>query len=285
MTKALRPCRWPMTTVEEFAPAKVNLTLHITGQRSDGYHLLDSLVVFPEVGDRVSATLSETLSLEVDGPKASGVPTGPENLMLKAARLLKAGKGASLHLKKNLPHPAGIGGGSSDAAATLRALSNLWEVPQLPAQDVLALGADVPVCMSPEPQIMRGIGDELTTVVGLPPFWVVLVNPGVDCPTGSVFDRLDQKQNAPMTAIPRFQGVPDLADWLRLQRNDLEKPARLVAPAISTVFDALDQDSAVARMSGSGATCFGIYETEAQAKTAAARLDGQGWWIAAAPVR
>ncbi len=274
-----------MTTVEEFAPAKVNLTLHITGQRADGYHLLDSLVAFPAVGDLVSASQADTLSLRVDGPKAAGVPTGPDNLMIKAARWLKPDGTAALHLTKALPHPAGIGGGSADAAATLRALSRLWDVPLPATHETVELGADVPVCMQAvPPQIMRGIGDELTLEPGIPHFWMVLVHPGVDCPTGAVFARLDQKNNAPMSAQNGFYGFRDFVDWLALQRNDLEAPAIAVAPVISDVLAALRQDAALARMSGSGATCFGLYETEAQAEAAANRLRHPDWWVVAGPL-
>lgn len=274
-----------MTAVEEFAPAKVNLTLHIIGQRADGYHLLDSLVVFPGVGDVIRAEAADTLSLTVEGPMAEGVPTGPDNLVLKAARWLDAQKGAALSLTKHLPHPGGIGGGSSDAAATLRALSQLWDVRLPNAAETVALGADVPVCMSTDPpQIMRGIGDDLTFEPGLPPFWLVLVNPGVACATGAVFARLANKANLGMQAQQGFDGFRDFAAWLTRQRNDLEAPAKAEAPVIGDVLSALAQDAALARMSGSGATCFGLYETQSQAEAAAARLQTTGWWVRAAPV-
>lgn len=273
-----------MTTVNEFAPAKVNLTLHITGQRRDGYHLLDSLVVFPDLGDCVEAEPADKLGLTVTGPFAVGVPTGADNLMIKAAKLLDPGKGAALSLTKSLPHPAGIGGGSSDAAATLRALSQLWNLPLPPAEAVATLGADVPVCMSSMPQRMQRVGELLSLEPAIPAFWLVLVNPGVSCPTGSVFGRLASKSNSPMSDHSGFDGFSDFVDWLRLQRNDLETPAIVEVPDVAEVLAALDQDAALARMSGSGATCFGVYETERQANAAVVRLSKPGWWVRAAAV-
>ena len=151
-----------------FAPAKINLTLHVTGQRADGYHLLDSLVAFADIGDEVSAQSSDSLSLTVTGPNATGVPTDGRNLMIKAARLLDENRTAALHLDKQLPAASGIGGGSSDAAATLRVLSKLWDLPIPTADQVLTLGADLPVCLTPCCQRMRGIGGDLAALPALP---------------------------------------------------------------------------------------------------------------------
>ncbi|WP_372834971.1 4-(cytidine 5'-diphospho)-2-C-methyl-D-erythritol kinase, partial [Puniceibacterium confluentis] len=166
---------------EVFAPAKVNLTLHVTGRRADGYHLLDSLVVFADIGDTVSVEASDRLSLAVDGPMAVGVPVDDSNLVLRAARFLNPERGAAILLTKHLPAASGIGGGSSDAAATLRALSELWGVPV--PRDVLALGADLPVCMAPGAQRLAGVGDVLTPVPGLPDCDILLVKPGVSVAT------------------------------------------------------------------------------------------------------
>jgi 4-diphosphocytidyl-2C-methyl-D-erythritol kinase len=162
----------------ELAPAKVNLALHVTGRRPDGYHLLDSLVAFPAIGDRVEAEPAAGLSLTLDGPFARDLGAGPDNLVLRAAQLIRPeGKGAAIRLVKSLPVASGIGGGSSDAAAALRLLARLWEVPLPPAEQLAALGADVPVCLRAMPQRMQGIGERLTPVE-LPPFWIVLANPG-----------------------------------------------------------------------------------------------------------
>ena len=269
----------------EDAWAKINLTLHVTGQRPDGYHLLDSLVVRAKVGDRLQVTPAEDLTLSVDGPFAEGVPLDARNLVIRAAELLDAGtgRGAALRLAKNLPAAAGIGGGSADAAATLRALGSHWGLP-LP-EDTATLGADVPVCLQDGPQRMTGVGEVLTPVGPLPPCWIVLVNPGKPLATPQVFAELQCKLNAPMDAIPDFANFASFATWLASQRNDLEAPARAILPEINICLEAL-KDAALTRMSGSGATCFGLYESAAQARAAAdciAKVQ-PGWWVAAAPM-
>lgn len=255
--------------IEAFAPAKVNLSLHVTGQRADGYHLLDSLVVFADVGDRLWFDPAETLLIEVSGPFAAGVPTDRRNLVWQAAQL--AGWRGRIRLEKNLPHGAGIGGGSADAAAVLRAFGA--------AQRAAELGADVPVCLRTGPQRMRGIGDVLAPVPDFPAFDLLLVNPRIEVPTGPVFNGLVRKDNPPMPdAIPAFSDTAALCDWLGQQRNDLEAPARALAPQIDDVLTALG-DAQLARMSGSGATCFGVYAdaTRAEAQIRAAHPD---WWVA-----
>lgn len=266
--------------IEAFAPAKVNLTLHVTGQRADGYHLLESLVVFVGVGDRIKVSDAEDLNLAVTGPRSAGVPTGPENLVLKAASLL-GGAGAQIVLDKHLPAAAGIGGGSSDAAATLRALSQLWGV-DLPADNGLSLGADVPVCLRAAPCLMSGVGEVLADVPALPPLWMVLVNPGVEVPTTAVFKGLSRKDNPPMEPVPAGLDAKAFAAWLSTQRNDLEPPARAVAPVIGDVLDVIAGEGAlIARMSGSGATCFGLYADADSAAHAAAQIKEKApaWWV------
>lgn len=264
--------------------AKINLTLHVTGQRGDGYHLLDSLVVRARVGDTVRVIPSDTLGLVVDGPLAAGAPLDDRNLVIRAARLLDrdAGRGAQLHLTKVLPAAAGIGGGSADAAAALQLLSRHWGLP-LP-EDVSSLGADVPVCLRDTPQRMSGVGEVLGPVPTLPPCWLVLVNPRKSASTPEVFSRLESKLNPAMPqAIPQLETAPSFAAWLAMQRNDLEAAACQVVPEIAGCIAALN-DALLARMSGSGATCFGLYETEALAARAAERIEKAqpGWWVAAA---
>lgn len=265
-----------MTRLRVFAPAKVNLTLHVTGQRADGYHLLDSLVMFADVGDWLEVSLGSGLT--VSGPMAEGVPVDGRNLVLKAAALM--GVEARIALEKHLPAAAGIGGGSSDAAAVLRALQELTgrEVPGVG----LSLGADVPVCLEGRACFMRGIGERVEPVDGMPELAAVLVNPGVEVPTGAVFNGLARKDNPAMTPLD----MGDFLGWLRAQRNDLEPPARMVQPVISDVLAAISASgSLLTRMSGSGATCFGIYADRAQAEAAAARLGRPGWWVRAATLR
>lgn len=277
-------------TRRELAPAKVNLTLHVTGRRNDGYHLLDSLVVFPAIGDVLEAEPATGLSLTLDGPFGADLHAGSENLVLRAAELMRPagrGPGAALRLVKCLPVASGIGGGSSDAAATLRLLSRLWERPLPDSSSVLSLGADVPVCLAGESSRMRGIGERLVGVT-LPPFWVVLVNPRVPVPTKAVFAALSVRQNSPMPEPARFGDLPDMVGFLASQRNDLEAPALTVQPRIGAVLEALtgQPGCALARMSGSGATCFGVFarQTAALDAVAALGLAHPDWWVAAGPV-
>ena len=273
----------------ELAPAKVNLALHVTGRRSDGYHLLDSLVVFPALGDLVEAEPAAGLSLTLDGPFARDLGAGPDNLVLRAARLIRPeGQGAAIRLVKSLPVASGIGGGSSDAAAALRLLARLWKVPIPPVELLTALGADVPVCLRTMPQRLQGIGERLTPV-RLPPFWVVLANPGFPLSTPEVFAGLAHRHNPPLPDLPaRFASPDALFAWLRRSRNDLEAPAIALQPAIGRVLDALSAQRGcrLARMSGSGATCFGAFAGAEEALAAANSLRSAeaGWWVVAGPV-
>jgi 4-diphosphocytidyl-2-C-methyl-D-erythritol kinase len=274
---------------EAFAPAKVNLTLHVTGRRADGYHLLDSLVAFAGVGDRLRASPAPVLTLAVTGPRAAGVPADEGNLVWRAARLVDPAAGAAIVLDKHLPAAAGLGGGSSDAAAAVRALSRLWGRP-LPQPAALAvLGADVPVCLAARPARMGGVGEVLAPVPPLPPVWAVLANPGVAVPTPAVFAALERRDGAPMpAALPRLRDAAELAAWLRTMRNDLEAPAIRLRPVIARVSAALAAQPGclIARMSGSGATCFGLFPDPLHARAAAAALAAAepGWWVADAPL-
>lgn len=272
------------------APAKVNLALHVTGRRDDGYHLLDSVVVFADHGDTITLAPSSDLSLTVTGPRAGGVPTDRRNLIWQAAELFPPGQGAAITLDKHLPHAGGIGGGSSDAATTLRGLAEFWGQPMPDAAAILSLGADVPVCAFGAPARMAGIGEEITPLPDLPPLWIVLVNPGVEVPTGSVFKALARADNPPLPELPS-EGWPDavaLVDWLCRTRNDLEPPARAIQPEIGRVIDRLNARPGclLARMSGSGATCFALFAAEFPARDAAAAIaaDQPDWWSVAAPV-
>lgn len=271
----------------EFAPAKVNLTLHVTGRRADGYHLLDSLVVFAGVGDRVSADLSAETSLTLTGPMAAGLSGEGDNLVLRAARLI--GVPARIGLEKVLPVSSGIGGGSADAAATLRLLARLSGRALPGAAEVLALGADVPVCLAGRAVRMTGIGEGLGAVPALPAAWLVLVNPMVAVSTPAVFKALARADNAPMPReVPKMRSAAELAAFVAMQRNDLEAPAMAVQPVIGRVKAALSAQAGcrVARMSGSGATCFGLFDDPLAASAAARaiRAAEPGWWVADAPV-
>jgi 4-diphosphocytidyl-2-C-methyl-D-erythritol kinase len=279
------------STLVEPAPAKVNLYLHLRGRRADGYHLLDSLAVFPAIGDRLTAVLGqgEGLSLQIGGPFGAGLAAEPDNLVLRAAKALAEAHGlepdTALRLEKNLPLTSGIGGGSSDAAAALRLLSRLWGVP-VPDGLALSLGADVPVCLAaPQPQLMAGIGEQLTPAPPMPGFWMVLANPGIAVATRAVFAAAKQRNNPPGPPPPALIDFAALIDWLASQRNDLQPAAISTCPAIAGVLAALG-DAPLARMSGSGATCFALHESEAGAAAQSERVRNThpGWWVATAPV-
>jgi 4-diphosphocytidyl-2-C-methyl-D-erythritol kinase len=270
----------------EFAPAKINLHLHVVGRREDGYHLLDSLVVFAGVGDRLSVSPSDRLSLAVTGPFAAGLAAEADNLVLRAARGLAARAGiaatGALVLEKNLPVASGIGGGSADAAAALRLLARFWGV-DATGLGALAggLGADVPVCVAGVPAVMSGIGEILAPAPALPKMGLVLVNPGVAVATPSVF-KARSGGFSPAARFPDggWADADSLVAGLRATGNDLEAPARSLAPVIGEVLAALAAAPGcmLARMSGSGATCFGLFPDSATAESAAATLGRTGWW-------
>ncbi|MEM5476370.1 4-(cytidine 5'-diphospho)-2-C-methyl-D-erythritol kinase [Pacificibacter sp. AS14] len=269
--------------VEVFAPAKINLSLHVTGQRSDGYHMLDSLVAFVDVGDQIVAEASNETSLAVTGPFALGVPTGDSNLVVKAAKA--CGFPMALTLDKHLPPSSGIGGGSADAAATIRAAMRLGG-PMVSPDHALLLGADVPVCLASKSTRMRGVGDVLTQT-NLPALHIVMVNPRVEVSTPAVFAQLTCKDNHPMPEdLPHWPDSLAFADWLGTQRNDLQSSAAKLAPEIAAVLVALalSPEVLMSRMSGSGATCFAIYPDRFKAEAAAARIahSNPWWWVKAA---
>jgi 4-diphosphocytidyl-2-C-methyl-D-erythritol kinase len=279
--------------ITEIARAKVNLHLHVTGRRADGYHLLDSLAVFPELGDLVEVEASPVLSLTIDGAFAGALGAGPDNLVLRAAEALRAeagiSQGAAIRLTKSLPLASGVGGGSADAAATLRALMRLWRVrlaPERLAALALGLGADVPVCLSAAPQWMSGIGADLAEAPALPPCWLVLANPLRETPTPAVFAALTRRDGAPAPrpAAP-FADAEALAQWLSGLRNDLEPAAVSLLPEIAEIRAqiAARPGCLLARMSGSGATCFGLFADAETALAARAALPPR-LWCAAAPL-
>lgn len=275
-------------SITETARAKINLCLHVTGQRGDGYHLLDSLVVFADVGDQITCAPADGLSLAITGPEGAALIADDANLVLRAARAFGRPLGAAITLNKRLPVASGMGGGSADAAATLVALSKLWHVGLPDADAVLRLGADVPVCLAGHPARMRGVGEEVSPLPHpLPPAHLVLVNPRVQVSTPTIFNGLARKDNPPMPAeLPRLKSLPELAAFLMMQRNDLEAPALVAAPAIGQVKTALGAEPGchLARMSGSGATCFGLFADPLSAAAAARRIHDAhpGWWVEAA---
>jgi 4-diphosphocytidyl-2-C-methyl-D-erythritol kinase len=277
----------------EPAPSKVNLALHVIGRRADGYHLLDTIVVFPDIGDTVEARPAAALSLTVVGPAAAALADldDASNLVMRAAaglRALAPGRpGAAIRLVKRLPVASGIGGGSADAAATIRLLGRLWGLDVTTGEVAalaLSLGADVPMCLASRPARARGIGEALDTLAHVPDLGIVLANPGVPVPTAAVFRALSTPHNPPIAALPPAD-ADGFVRALAACRNDLEAPARTVAPAVGEARDALAglPGCRLARMSGSGATCFALFDDGAAAREAAGRLAAARphWWVAA----
>lgn len=267
------------------APAKINLYLHVTGRRADGYHLLDSLVAFTDLGDEITIAPADDFALTITGPFAGQTPQA-DNLVEKTARILCARfeKAPAIHitLTKNLPVGSGIGGGSSDAAATARGLCTYFGIEDKIGDILLSLGADIPACYRCAPLRFLKIGEELQDVTDFPALPVLLANPLIPCPTRKVFQAIRAVSDGDKTALPPLGNQDALFRFLQNTRNDLTEPASHIVPTIQTVLDALRASGAsLARMSGSGATCFALYESEADCRAAAARLrqNHPGWWI------
>jgi len=277
-------------TLRLAAPAKVNLYLHVTGRRADGYHLLDSLVVFTALSDELELNLAEGMSLSVRGAFAEN--TGPldDNLVLRAARALagaaKVDRGMAAGLTKNIPAAAGLGGGSADAAAVLRGLMRLWDIPpdavDLPAI-ALELGADIPVCLAGRPSFVGGVGEKIESAPALPAAGLLLVNPGIALATPSVFTGRRGGFSPPGRFDESPASATALAALLRERDNDLAGAAISLAPVISNVLDTLESVPGchLARMTGSGATCFGLFDDEPAAASAAGEIMRDGWWVQA----
>ncbi len=296
MTKAAEPTTERAPGVRIDAPAKINLFLHVTGRRRDGYHELYSLVAFAGAHDRIEVRPAGALTLEIDGPFAGALDAGEDNLVVRAARLLAAdagvAAGAGIRLHKALPVAAGIGGGSADAAAALRALCALWGLTV--AENRLAalgfdLGADVPVCLAARPSIMRGVGERIAPAPDLPAAPLVLVNPRVPLATPRVF----AARSGPFSPPATFDSAPGdataLAAALANTGNDLAPGARRICPVIDKVLAALEAAPSclIARLSGSGPTCFGLFPTAGAAVRAASGIAAAwpGWWVRATRLR
>ena len=284
----------------EFAPAKVNLTLHVLGRRADGYHEIESLAAFAGVGDRLTLVPGGPLELIVRGPTAAAAGASSDNLVLKAARAL-AGQVPTLRLgrfelDKELPIAAGLGGGSSDAAAALRLLARHNDLPVGDARlqaAARATGADVPVCLDPRTRMMHGIGEILSDPIDLPELPAVLVNPGVAVPTKDVFATLGAPTLTSPVQRDDFIAInadaASLISILSARRNDMEIPAITIQAVVADVLAALQASPGclLARMSGSGATCFGLYGSAGAANDAAHRMrkSHAGWWVRSTVLR
>ncbi|MSP50807.1 MAG: 4-(cytidine 5'-diphospho)-2-C-methyl-D-erythritol kinase [Alphaproteobacteria bacterium] len=278
--------------VEYQAPAKINLYLHVLDRRDDGYHDIESLVVFAAFGDVVEVRAARSLTLSVTGPFADVVPKDESNIVHRAACRLAAAlgetRGAAIAVTKNLPVAAGLGGGSADAAAALRGLSDLWQS-DLPRNELqalaLELGADLPVCLAGHAAFVRGVGERLRVAAELPAAPIVLANPGVPLPTAQVFANLSGRFGASLSDLPAVRDGAALASSLAPYRNDLTTSAIELVPSVATVLSFLaDQPGArLARMSGSGPTCFALFTDAPAARRAASRARAAypGWWAIA----
>ncbi len=278
------------------APAKINLALHITGRRADGFHELSSLVCFTDIGDTVHVEHSDSMSLEIGGSFAASITGAPtDNLIWQVAQMLRAEAGdhllASIHLQKELPVAAGVGGGSSDAATTAILLNRLWNL-NIPhsslAERLLPLGSDIPACITKHAAFMEGIGEKMMPLDTIPAFYMVLVNPLITLETPSVFHHYAAQQtnySAPLSHYPKYGGVTAWSTWLRETHNDLTDAACALCPDISVILQCLEGlDNVLFRgMSGSGATCFGIFADEGAATHAASQISDiqPSWWVRA----
>jgi 4-diphosphocytidyl-2-C-methyl-D-erythritol kinase len=269
----------------EIAPAKVNLALHVVGQRPDGYHLIETLVTFADKGDVVTVLKSVQDRFSISGPFADALQGEQDNLVLKArdrlrTALSETGQPAppvDIRLEKNLPVASGIGGGSADAAATLRALLKFWSA-TLPPQKLneisLGLGADVPMCLAGKPAFVCGIGDIVASLENMPSFSAILANPQKPVSTPEIFKRLHKKDNPPLAPHEGISGLDDWLHYLASSRNDLEPSARQLVTEIAEISAMLETSGAAfVRMSGSGATCFGLFKSAAQADAALTELE------------
>lgn len=286
-----------MEYVTESAPAKLNLFLHVTGKRADGYHLLESLAAFTAFGDTLELYPSDALSLDIVGPFAGALRhAAQQNLIMKAATALRTHtgctRGARMVLHKRIPVSAGLGGGSSDAAAALRGLAVLWKLSvtqELMQALALSLGSDVPACIAARPAIMCGIGDKLIPLEWDVPAWAVLVNPYLPLATPDVFRHFSAPFDAPLEIPARIGSFDALMELLSGTRNALETPAIRLQPMVAEILDILAPlpHCRMARMSGSGATCFGLFESAPAADAAVRRLQQShpGWWAMAAAIR
>ncbi len=269
------------------APAKINLTLHVTGRRDDGYHDLDSLVVFAELGDEVLLVPDAPPGLRITGPHAASVPVGDGNLIARAARLMGA-ENAALSLEKRLPAAAGMGGGSSDAAAALHLLAAARGTGLPDTAALMTLGADLPVCLAaPAPCRMRGRGERIDPLGPLPALGLLIVNPGLPLATPAVFAALENRTNPPMpVCLPVWTDADGFCDWLAGMRNDLEPPARRLLPEIGELLDtiAAQPGCLLARMTGSGATCFGLFADPSALNAAERALSAPARFVAATAI-
>lgn len=279
-----------LSLISRVAPAKINLFLHVIGRRCDGFHLLDSLIVFADYGDYLEISQSEEIELAVHGPFSRDLPNNENNLVFRAAHLLVEAfdikAGVTIRLKKNLPVASGIGGGSADAAACLTLLRDFWNIncdDEAITRIASRLGSDVPACLAGSAIRMENVGNSVQTVSGVPRFWAILVNPGVKLLTSEVFGNFGRDYKEETSISSYHYSFSNFIDYLSSLNNDLEHVACALQPSIRDVLESLTrlEGCVLARMSGSGATCFGIFSDLNAAKTGVELLSGQNrnWWI------
>ena len=279
-----------MTSLRLLAPAKLNFFLHITGKRVDGYHLIESLAGFTEFGDMVEFSDASELSLALDGPFASSLKADNDNLVLRAARALQLhcgqARGARIVLHKHIPMGAGLGGGSSDAAAALKGLAQLWQlsIPEAELQRLaLPLGSDVPVCLQQKTAWVSGIGEYVRPVDIKIAGWILLLNPAIALLTADVYRRFSAPFRPASAPLPSLSGFDALVAAMQLRHNDLEAPAIALLPVIAEQLSLLRSTDGckIARMSGSGATCYALYDNKQQAELAAHTIQSKqpSWWV------
>ena len=254
--------------INSFAAAKVNLALHVRGLKSNGYHEIHSLVTFANIGDIIEVRPSDELKLTIEGPFADNVPKDTDNIVIKAAKFLLPDGKAHINLVKNLPVEAGLGGGSADAAATLRSLSKLWNIPIPKTPEVL--GADVPICLLKETAIVQGIGEKITPVSIPSNLHIVLIKPNIGLSTAKVFNNLKNKHNEKMCTFKGTDSIEEFANYLNKLRNDLLQTSITIAPLLRDIINFLNVQNGnyYTQMSGSGTTCFGLFDDEISAMRA-----------------
>ena len=280
---------FPNKAIRIYAPAKINLYLHVTGKRPDGYHLLDSLFVFADISDEIHIKPSKKLSFSIEGEFAENLKKEKNNIVIKATKILAKALGiiplVKIKLIKKLPVAAGLGGGSADAAAVLIGLSQLWESPlskEKLAEIALQLGADVPACLQKCPLNISGIGEIITKAPPLPKIWIVLVNPKVKVPTPDVFKKRAKPFTTAMPIKVAYDDIDSFVLELKKRSNDLTESACSLAPEIADTLEIISQQHGclISRMSGSGATCFGLFANKEHAETAVRLIKSKesDWW-------
>ena len=252
--------------IEAAAYGKINLGLHVTGVKPNGFHNIESLVTFINLKDIIEVRTSSDLKLSIDGPFAHTIPQDSNNIVIQAAKFLAVEKKAHIKITKNLPVEAGLGGGSADAAATLSSLSKLWKIP-IP-KNVEILGADVPICLKCEPAIIKGIGEKITPIIIPKNLPMILIKPKIGLSTKKIFKNLTNKKNQKMPDFLGTESLESFYNYLNFLRNDLASTAIFYAPVIKEIINFLKVQGGIkyVQMSGSGTTCFGLFDTSENAK-------------------